>query len=205
MILSTIDIERAYWNQGYAFVVGVDEVGRGSLAGPVMAAAVIVKPETLRINGVGDSKQLTRTKRSHIYRALMDAKIEYGLGLASAEEIDQLGIVAATDKAMELAVAKLTRVEVVLIDGNHIPKRLNQRYARIRSIVKGDQQCYSISAASIIAKVTRDSIMAKLDTKYPGYGWDRNVGYGTAAHRLAVSTLGLCQEHRISFRSRIFD
>jgi ribonuclease HII len=174
-------------------VVGVDEVGRGPLAGPVTACAVRLDP--LRIPaGLADSKTLTAARRDSLCAEIM-ANAEVSIAHASVEEIDTLNILRASHLAMERAVAALG-ADHALIDGNLIPRGLT---CRATAIVKGDACCLSIAAASIVAKVTRDRIMVDLAQQHPGYGWERNAGYPTQAHLVALRTLGVTPWHRRSF------
>lgn len=183
-------------------VAGVDEAGRGPLAGPVVAAAVILNrvrcPE-----GLNDSKKLSEAARQRLHDQLC-FEAHYGVGVASVEEIDSLNIHWATMLAMERAVQALAcEVHHVLVDGNRLPRWQHKATA----IVGGDALCRSIAAASIIAKVVRDRMMCALDADYPGYGWAANKGYGTAAHQAALDRLGPSVHHRRSFepvRARLF-
>lgn len=175
-------------------VAGIDEAGRGPWAGPVVAAAVILDPDNVPA-GIADSKVLKPARREALLPAI-EAAAEVGVGQASVEEIDALNILAATMLAMRRAVAALPRPPVLaLVDGNRDPGLA----CRTRCIVKGDARCPAIAAASIVAKVTRDRIMAGLAAAHPGYGWERNAGYGTAQHRAALAQLGVTPHHRRSF------
>jgi len=188
--------------QANAAVAGVDEVGRGPLAGPVTAAAVVI--DTTRPLGalsemIDDSKRLSATRRAAMAPAI-EKVAPVGLGWASREEIDRLNILGGTMLAMRRAVEELTRrlerrLEFALIDGNRDPGLS----CRSRTVVKGDGISISIAAASIIAKVARDQTMVELAARYPGYGWERNAGYGTAEHLAALNRLGPTPEHRRSF------
>jgi ribonuclease HII len=176
-------------------VAGVDEVGRGPLAGPVHAAAVILDPARLP-PGLDDSKKMSETRRDKAFDAIMASAIAVGIGVASVEEIDRINILAATMLAMRRAVERLTiRPVHALVDGNKVPALPCPAAA----IVKGDSKVLSIAAASIIAKVTRDRFMSDLDAACPGYGWARNKGYGTADHLEALIRLGPSAHHRQSF------
>ncbi|MSO72855.1 MAG: ribonuclease HII [Rhodospirillaceae bacterium] len=190
-----------------AIVAGVDEAGCGPLAGPVVAAAVIldIKNTSLRLRrGLDDSKKLSPARREEFYGALFasDAAV-IGIGQADVGEVDSLNILNAAHLAMARAVASLKlRVTVALVDGNRAP-RLD---CEVRTIIGGDAKSLSIAAASIIAKVTRDRLMTGLARAHPGYGWESNMGYGTAAHCEAIERLGLTPHHRRSFapvRSRL--
>jgi ribonuclease HII len=176
-------------------VAGVDEVGRGPLAGPVHAAAVILDPARLP-PGLDDSKKMSETRREKAFDAIMASAIAVGIGVASVEEIDRINILAATMLAMRRAVERLTiRPVHALVDGNKVPALP----CPAEAIVKGDSKVLSIAAASIIAKVTRDRFMSDLDAACPGYGWARTKGYGTADHMAALARLGPSVHHRTSF------
>lgn len=185
-------------NNGARIICGVDEVGRGPLAGPVIAAAAILPstmPEAL-LNRLNDSKKLTAKARDEIYGQLIDL-VDYGIGRAEAEEIDRINILQASLTAMTRAMAALTQTpDYALIDGNRLPRNLP---CRALAVVKGDSRSLSIAAASIIAKVTRDREMAALAETHPHYGWERNAGYGTAEHKAAIAAHGLTPAHRRSF------
>ena len=177
-------------------VCGIDEVGRGPLAGPVVAAAVILDPAAIP-DGLDDSKRLAPDRRAALHDALMACAL-VGLGAASVAEIDALNILRASHLAMCRAVAALARTPAAaLVDGNCIPPGLP---CSTQAIVGGDGRALSIAAASIVAKVTRDRIMVALSQQFPGYGWETNVGYGTATHLIGLKTLGVTPHHRRSFR-----
>ncbi len=179
-------------------VAGIDEVGRGPWAGPVVAAAVIFDPDNLPdelASRIDDSKKLSAKRREEVARQLPSCA-EIGIGAATPAEIAELNILGATFRAMERAVTALpTTPQFALVDGNRLPKLP----CPARTIVKGDSISLSIAAASIIAKVTRDRIMTSLSRRYPGYGWDRNSGYGTAQHSKALEEIGVTPHHRKSF------
>ncbi len=178
-------------------VAGVDEVGRGPLAGPVTAAAVVLDPRRIPA-GLDDSKKLTAKRRDLIAAELL-ACADACVAHASVEEIDALNILRASHLAMERAIAGLSGpVDHALIDGNMIPRGLT---CVSEAIVKGDGRSLSIAAASIVAKVTRDRIMVDLAQQHPGYGWERNAGYPTKAHRAAILNLGITPHHRRSFKT----
>jgi ribonuclease HII len=186
----------AFEDQYPAPVAGVDEAGRGPWAGPVVAAAVILDPDNVP-PGLNDSKQVTAKRRAAAFDLIM-ATAEVGVGVGSVGEIDRLNIARANDLAMQRAVEALPHVPgFLLIDGRWVPRNLT---LPCRAIVKGDSLSLSIAAASIIAKVTRDRIMAELAAAHPGYGWERNAGYGTAEHRKALETHGVTPHHRRSFK-----
>ena len=182
-------------------VAGIDEAGRGPLAGPVTAAAVIVRdlamPRRLA-RMIDDSKKLTAEEREDVFARLHDcASVSIAIGMASVEEIDRINILQATFLAMQRALAALPAApDIALVDGNQVPRQLG---CAVRTVVKGDAISLSIAAASIVAKVTRDRLMRDLATPHPPYGWQRNVGYGTAEHRAAIERYGPTQHHRMSF------
>ncbi|MBL8644163.1 MAG: ribonuclease HII [Rhodospirillaceae bacterium] len=183
-----------------AVIAGVDEAGRGPWAGPVMAGAAILNPQTLPDDlrhGLDDSKKLTPERREQLFERLSTCNaVVLGVGQADVAEIDQLNILRATYLAMTRAVAALGRnVDVALVDGNRAPPLA----CTVRTIVKGDAQSLSIAAASIAAKVTRDRLMLSLAQVHPGYGWETNMGYGTAAHQSGLSKFGITPHHRRSF------
>lgn len=188
-------LEDAARIKGFARVAGVDEVGRGPLAGPVTAAAVILDPARIP-PGLNDSKKLTAARRLALFTALLEVA-EVSVAHASVAEIDALNILRASHLAMCRALAGLPRPpEFALIDGNLIPRDLP---IPARAVVRGDALCLSIAAASIVAKVVRDHHMVDLAQQWPGYGWEKNAGYPTAAHRRALQDLGLTPHHRRSF------
>mgnify|MGYP001345283521 CR=1 FL=1 len=175
---------------------GIDEAGRGAWAGPVVAAAVIL-PKNFSTKQINDSKKLSKNARNLLFNKIT-LNSDFGIGYGSVTEIDNQNILQATFFAMRRAVANLkSKPKRVLIDGNQIPPDLP--YVA-QSVVKGDTKVASIAAASIIAKVTRDRLMKDLARLYPGFGWDRNVGYGVKEHREALKTLGVTPEHRCSFK-----
>lgn len=180
-------------------VAGVDEAGRGPWAGPVVAAAAILDPETLPHHvqePLDDSKKLTAKVRDRLFDALT-GNIYQGVGIASVDEIDTQNILAATMLAMQRAVHNLpVQPDIALVDGNRAP----DLSCPVRTVVRGDGLSLSIAAASIVAKVTRDRIMAELALKHPGYAWDRNAGYGTKAHREGLDRFGVTEHHRRSFK-----
>jgi ribonuclease HII len=194
MMTPHFDHERAAFALGHVRVAGIDEVGRGPLAGPVTAAAVVL-PVGAIPEGLRDSKQLTPARRAVLAAQIM-AVAEVSIAHATVEEIDRLNILQAALLAMERAAAGLKGVDFHLIDGNKIPQGLR---GRAQSLVKGDSLSRSIAAASIVAKVTRDRIMVDLAQQHPGYGWDRNAGYPTAEHLAALKNLGVTPWHRCSF------
>lgn len=179
-------------------VCGVDEVGRGPLAGPVVACAVILppNPHPRLLAELDDSKKLSAKKREALYAIVM-AEALVGLGRAEVDEIDRINILKATFLAMRRAVEALGQpVELALVDGNQVP---SLPVGRVQCVVKGDGKSLSIAAASVVAKVTRDREMSELSQSFPGYGWERNAGYGTAEHMAAMRRIGLTPHHRKSF------
>ena len=194
--LPDFSFETAAFGRGLSPVAGTDEVGRGPLAGPVTAAAVILNPDRIP-PGLADSKTLSSTKRERLFAEIM-ATAQVSVAHASVEEIDTLNILRASHLAMERAVAGLlTAPAFVLVDGNLIPAGLK---GGAEAVVKGDAKSLSIAAASIIAKVTRDRIMVDLAQQHPGYGWQNNAGYPTAQHLEALLNLGVTAWHRRSFK-----
>ncbi|UXX85149.1 ribonuclease HII [Roseovarius pelagicus] len=188
--------EQAGFADGYHVIAGVDEVGRGPLAGPVTAAAVILDPARIP-DGMHDSKKLTAKRREALYEQIA-AVAEVSIAHASVEEIDSLNILRASHLAMERAVDGLPRVpDLALIDGNMIPAGLTMA---AQAIVKGDARSLSISAASIMAKICRDYVMWDLAQQWPGYGWETNAGYPSKSHKLALRNLGVTPHHRRSFK-----
>ena len=188
-------MEKALHNEGIALVCGVDEAGRGPLAGPVCAAAVIL-PENCELPGLNDSKKLTEKRREALYDRICEKAVAYGIAFASVEEIEEINILSAALLAMNRAIAQLDPTpELALIDGN------TTRDIRVpaRAVVGGDGKCACIAAASILAKVSRDRYMKELALEYPQYGFDQHKGYGTKAHYAAVDEYGLCPAHRPSF------
>ena len=191
----TLNFEQAFWRLGVQCVAGIDEAGRGPLAGPVVAAAVIFPVECF-VDGVDDSKKLTHHRREELFPRIQEQALCVGTGIVGQQDIDEMNILQATFKAMHIAIASLTvRPEHLLIDGN----RFTGNELPFTTIVDGDALCHAIAAASIIAKVTRDRIMVEQDALYPEYGFARHKGYGTAQHRAAIAHYGLCPIHRRSF------
>ncbi|WP_042350430.1 ribonuclease HII [Bacillus massiliigorillae] len=188
------EFERNVYNKGYQFVAGVDEVGRGPLAGPVVAAAVIL-PKDYKLLGLDDSKKINETKRNLFFDQIMQNAIAVGIGIMEHDVIDKINIYEATKKAMEAAIESLeVRADYLLIDAMKLPVSLPQE-----SIIKGDARSVSISAASIIAKVTRDRLMNEYDVLYPQFGFKNNMGYGTKEHLEALRQCGPTPLHRRSF------
>lgn len=188
--------DTAIREEGFPVIAGVDEAGRGPLAGPVVAAAVILPPE-VEIEGLNDSKKLTSARREALFSVITQTALSYCVSGASVEEIESLNILQATFLAMRRAVEGLSvPVDLLLIDGNQMPGGLS---VSARTVVKGDGRSASIAAASILAKVTRDRYMVQMDTQYPGYGFAQHKGYGTKAHYAVLAQKGLSPLHRPSF------
>lgn len=192
--------EKQLYKQGYEFIGGIDEVGRGPLAGPVVAAVVIL-PKGLKIPGVKDSKKINEKKREELYEIIKEHAIDYGIGIVENDEIDNLNILQATYMAMKKAISNLkTQADIFLIDAVEIP---NIKTPQI-PIIKGDDKSASIAAASIIAKVTRDRIMHKYHELYPEYDFINNKGYGTQKHYKGIDENGITMIHRKSFLKEYF-
>ena len=186
--------------EGYTVICGVDEAGRGPLAGPVCAAAVIL-PDHLELPGLNDSKKLSDKKRRELFPLIKEQAIAYGIGLASEKEIDEINILQATFLAMERAMAQLEgKADLALIDGN----RAKDFGLPVKTVVKGDSLSASIAAASILAKVTRDDMMEAYAGDYPGYGFEIHKGYGTKAHYAALTEKGPSPIHRMTFLKKFY-
>ena len=191
----SLSFEKKLWNDNINFVAGIDEAGRGPLAGPVVASAVVF-PKEILLDGINDSKKLSEKKREELFEQIFENAISVGVGIVSHEEIDALNILNATFEAMKRAVKKLSvQPQHLLIDGN----RFSKSEIPFTTIVKGDAKCYSIAAASIIAKVTRDKIMKELHQQFPHYGFAKHKGYPTKSHVEAIHKFGLSEFHRRSF------
>ena len=203
-------IEEELYAQGVTSIAGIDGAGRGPLAGPVVVACVVM-PRDSMLEGVNDSKKVAEKKREKLYEQILQEAVAYGVGIVSQEEIDKINILNATKVGLTMAIKEMEndlkekgrgieKPEIILVDAltkidtDHIP---------YRSIIKGDAKSYSIAAASIIAKVTRDRIMRQWDEVYPMYGFAKHKGYGTAAHIAAIKEYGLCSLHRRSFVKNI--
>ncbi len=193
--MSLLELENRCLEEGYSLIAGVDEVGRGPLAGPVCAAAVIL-PVGMEIEGVNDSKKLTEKKRELLYDVIAEKAIAWSVSFVEPEIIDEINIRQATHLAMEKAVSELvTKPDFLLVDGNDkIPFPIPSAY-----VVKGDAKSHTIAAASIMAKVTRDRYMVEMGKKYPEYCFEKHKGYGTAVHMEAIRKHGLTPLHRRSF------
>ena len=190
-----LEYERRFWSRGLLGVAGVDEVGRGPLAGPVVAAAVVL-PEGVEIEGATDSKLLDKEERQELSEQILAQAQAVTLGAASVREIDRANILVSTAWAMNRALGRLPRApDHVVVDGLPM-KSLRWKH---EALVGGDALVHSVACASIVAKVCRDRLMAKLAARYPGYGWDHNMGYGTEEHREALERLGATPHHRQTF------
>lgn len=188
-------VERAFFDRGHRSVAGVDEVGRGPWAGPVIAAAVVVTPDSPWLEGVNDSKQLTRRRREDLAAAVVSS-LAHAVGGASVREVDRLNVRVATALAMRRALARLpVPADVVVVDGFPMPELGRPHEA----MVDGDARCFAVACASILAKTVRDRLMRLLGARYPEFGWERNAGYGTPAHRAALDRRGPTPHHRRSF------
>lgn len=194
------ELEFLAQSRGFTAVCGVDEAGRGPLAGPVCAAAVILDSSKL-IEGINDSKKLSEKKREALYDVIKENAVAYGIAFASVEEIEEHNILGATYLAMLRAIENLnTKADYALIDGNRVPKGIS---IECETVVKGDAKSMSIAAASILAKVTRDRLLYEYDEKYPEYGFAKHKGYGTAEHMDAIRKHGMTEVHRPSFLKKL--
>jgi ribonuclease HII len=193
---ATLEIEHSLWSRGFETIAGIDEAGRGPLAGPVVAAAAIF-PRELIIEGVADSKRLSPKRREECYERILAKALSVGVGIVYQDVIDRINIFQATMLAMHQALENLSvKPDFVIVDG---PKFCHSAY-RFQAIVDGDARSFTIAAASIVAKVTRDRMMCEWDARYPEYGFAVHKGYGTLRHLEAIRKFGLCEIHRRSFR-----
>lgn len=189
------ELENSIYDEGYSLICGVDEAGRGPLAGPVYAAAVIL-PRGLVIDGLNDSKKLTEAKRDALFDEIKGKALSYSIAFSTVDEIESLNILGATMLAMNRAIEGLTlTAQLALIDGN----RDKDIKVNSRTVIKGDAKCADIAAASILAKVSRDRYMLEMAEKYPEYNFDKHKGYGTKLHYEALREFGPCEIHRPSF------
>lgn len=194
------EIENEYYDKGYTLVCGVDEAGRGPLAGPVCAGACIL-PKGLEIEGLNDSKKLTDRKRRMLYDIITEQAVAWAVCMVDEKTIDEINILQATYQAMRGAVAGLRQQpDFVLVDGNRDPSI----GIPTLTVVKGDARCANIAAASILAKVTRDRYMEEMAERYPGYGFEIHKGYGTKAHYEALAAKGPCEIHRRTFLKKLY-
>lgn len=192
------DFDMNYIKKGIKYLCGIDEAGRGPLAGPVYAAAFIFP--NFEIEKVNDSKKLTPNKRKNIFKLINDSNFVYAIGISSAEEIDKINILNATHLAMQRAVENLrVSPDLILVDGNSAPNF----GTKCEKIIKGDLKSYSIACASIIAKVLRDQFMLEISSKFPNYRFEKNKGYGTKLHINSIKKYGVCNIHRKSFLGKI--
>ena len=199
-LLTLKEIDNEFFNKGVQLIAGIDEAGRGPLAGPVVVACVIL-PKDSMIEGVNDSKKVSERKRELLYDKILEEAISYGIGIVYQEEIDEINILQATKKALTEAIKTMeTKPQIILVDALNGIDTLNIPY---KSIIKGDAKSYSIAAASIVAKVTRDRIMREWDKVYPEYGFAGHKGYGTSKHIAAIKENGACPLHRKSFIKNI--
>lgn len=192
--------EENLYKDGYKLICGIDEAGRGPLAGPVAVGAVIMKPDSM-LEWVNDSKKVTERRREILYDKIIEDSIAWSVQLISEKEIDELNILEATKKGLNLAIKDIieqinTKPDIIIVDALREIETLGIHY---QSIIKGDANCYSISCASILAKVTRDRVMKQWDEIYPQYGFAQHKGYGTAKHIQAIKEHGPCKIHRKSF------
>ena len=195
-----LEYERRFWGRG-RLVAGVDEAGRGPLAGPVVAAAVVLPPDVC-VEGADDSKVLTADAREELYGRIMSCARCVGVGAASVREIDRRNILRATTEAMRRALDNLvTQPDHIVVDGLPVVHLGREHEA----VVDGDALIHSVACASIVAKVVRDRLMCRLSRRYPAYRWDRNAGYGTAEHRAAIDELGVTPHHRLTFTGLQFE
>ena len=193
-------IEESYYSQGLQYICGVDEAGRGPLAGPVCAAAVILPPH-VDIPGINDSKKLSDKKRRELFPIIKEKALAYAIAFSDEKEIDEINILQATLCAMERAISGLSiKPEIALIDGN----REKDFGVPAKTVVHGDSLSASIAAASVLAKVTRDDMMEEMADTYPGYGFEIHKGYGTKAHYAALQELGPCKIHRMTFLKKLY-
>ena len=194
------EIEDSFYSEDLKIICGVDEAGRGPLAGPVCAAAVIL-PKHLELPGLTDSKKLTDKKRRELFPLIQELAIAYGIGFATEQEIDEINILQATFLAMQRALDQLAvKPDLALIDGN----REKDFGLPVKTVVKGDSLSANIAAASILAKVTRDNLMEEMAKEYPQYGFEIHKGYGTKAHYAALREFGACPIHRATFLKKFY-
>lgn len=195
-LLKLKEIDKEFFGKGIKYIAGIDEAGRGPLAGPVVVACVMLKPDSM-IEGVNDSKKISENKREKLYDIILDEAISYGVGIVYQEEIDDINILQATKKGVTMAIQQMEiKPNIIIVDALTGIDTLGIPY---KSIIKGDAKSYSVAAASIVAKVTRDRLMREWDKVYPEYGFASHKGYGTVKHIAALKELGACPIHRKSF------
>ncbi len=194
------ELEKAAISRGFKYICGVDEAGRGPLAGPVCAAAVIL-PDTLEIEGLNDSKKLSEKKREALFDVICKKAVAYSIAFGTLEEIEELNILEATFIAMNRAIEGLSvKPDYALIDGNRVPKGI---IVPCETVIKGDAKSCSVAAASILAKVTRDRLLLEYDAMYPEYNFKKHKGYGTKEHTDLILKYGPCEIHRLSFLKKL--
>ena len=195
-LLKLKEIEKEFYDKGMKYIAGIDEAGRGPLAGPVVVASVIMKPDSM-IEGVNDSKKVSEKKREKLYDLILEEAISYGIGIIYQDKIDKINILQATKKGLTESINQMEiKPNLIMVDALTGIDTLGIPY---KSIIKGDAKCYAISCASIIAKVTRDRIMREWDKVYPEYGFAAHKGYGTAKHIAAIKKFGATPIHRKTF------
>ena len=196
VLVPTLQWESEFWNDGQLRIAGVDEVGLGCLAGPIVAAAVLLPVNPVPIALVRDSKTLSAVQRQKAFGLIQQQALKIGLGLATVREIEQVNVLQASYLAMRRAIARIQPIDHALVDGRSISVDLG---IPITTFIKGDAQSYAIACASIVAKVRRDRLMQRLARRYPGYGWERNAGYGTRQHLEGIQARGITPWHRKTY------
>jgi len=198
VIVPTRRLELRLFREGHRVILGVDEVGVAPSAGPVVACAVAMPVDRRPIKGVRDSKTLSAAQRERLAKSILRRALTVGIGAASVSEIDRLNIYHATVLAIKRAVARAGAHDFVIVDGRRI-RGFEEQAGPYQAVIDGDALCYAVACASIVAKVTRDRLMRKLASRYPGYGWEHNCGYATPDHRTGLAALGVTPHHRRSF------
>ncbi len=195
------EFDNQFYNENVQFLAGVDEAGRGPLAGPVIAACAVFSQNTF-IDGINDSKQLSAKKREYLFNLIIEKAVEVKIEVISVQEIEEMNILRASLFGMQKSIEKCSnKIDLILVDGNQSFKT----QIPLKTIVKGDEKSFVIAAASILAKVTRDKIMAELSKSFPKYHWDKNKGYGTKQHIEAIREFGVTEHHRKKFLRKIID
>lgn len=189
----SLEVELTLWSNGQVRIAGVDEVGLGSLCGPIVAASVLLPPYCTMVDGVRDSKRLSASQRERLFSEILDQATAVGVGIATVAEIEQMNVLRASYLAMQRSLIRVQPYDHALIDGREIKRADLGAYT---AIVQGDATSYAIACASIVAKVRRDRLMKRLAKRHPGYGWERNAGYGTKEHLEAIARLGVTSLHR---------